>query len=265
MDEMVPKGQEEAGDIPDSSEDLAAMFKWLSLSAAHKFLGRFKTLLEPQEPLEALLSALRSGLVSAQCDDSVPLAKHPGLKMHGMRKLAPREWAEATQLNLWDNAINLRDGSLATDIEVSKYELYNWLSQRTLSEPDFAFDDFEAFAKESGIVVEVSKDGGVKSVTQKRTRQSRGGPKLDASWPDVLIYFMAHALIGAPSVVPTTSKKEISRQILASAATHFPDFEKSLDHVRRAYATTVQEAVASAYALKQKPAPARRPGGATTS
>lgn len=254
MSEAIGQAGEESFEIPSTPRTADEHeIGWIELSTAVRFLGRFKTVLQPQEPQEALLSALRSGLVSARCDNTRPLEQNPRLKVGSSRNMAPREWAEATQFNIWDNAINLHDGGPATDIEVSKYEIYHWLSLRGSHEPDWLFSDFQSFALEAELTIVVADDGAVTALKPKRQGQSRGGRKPDPAWPNVLIYFMAHALIGAPTLNPTTSKDDVVRQILDSAAKHFPDFSKSVDRIERAYASTILAAVASAYEQKGRP------------
>ena len=153
---------------------------WVKLSEALRFLGRFKKVLEPQDPQEALLSALRSGLVTSQCE--VLQRIDHALTISNTRDLAAAEWAEVIHLNFWDDAINLRDGTPVKQIEVSKYGLYDWLSNRGHDDPDYLFSDFNEFAEENGFALTSSAHGQVTAIELTPMRKNKGGRPFKYDW-----------------------------------------------------------------------------------
>jgi len=175
------------------------MSAWIRLSTAHRFLDRFKKVLAPQEPWDALLSALRSGLLSARCDDVEPMAGRPGVLLHSTRSLDAQDWAEATQLNPWDNAINLRSGAVASDIKVSKFELYHWLLVRSDADPEWWFEDFKAFADDNGYTLASDSEGDVAKIVPPIPPKNKGGRLSKYKWDQILIEYLvpATAALGA--------------------------------------------------------------------
>lgn len=242
MDEMAPTGRHEVVDIPGSDHDLSEMSAWISLSTAHRFLGRFTAVLAPQEPWDALLSALRSGLVSAQCDASEPMAGHPGLQLRGTRSLAAREWAEATCLNLWDNAINLRSGAVATDIEVSKFALYNWLLVRSDADPDWWFEDFKAFADDNDYTLASDSEGDVAKIEPPTPPKNKGGRPSKYKWEQILIDYLVPAIY-LGSITKDTTLNELGRQISDSAASGSPDQFPDSDYAEERFAAPILAAL----------------------
>lgn len=227
---------------PRTAMEMASEFNWISLSAAVKFLDRFKKVLEPEAPLDALLSALRSGLVSAQCEASRTMEGSPNIKIHTARDLAPRDWSEATNLNIWDNAINLRDGTPASGIEISKYGLYHWLSQRGSDKSQWIFADFGDFAEECGIELISSDIGQIVAIEIPPVPKNKGGRPFTYNWSPILIRYLVDALYSG-TLTLSTSKNEIGRQISAAAQAasplKFPDWELARDH----WASQIQDAL----------------------
>ena len=245
MDEMAPTGEQDAFDIPESDQDLSQMSAWIGLSTAHRFLGRFTAVLAPQEPWDALLSALRSGLLSAQCDDSEPMAGHPSAHLHATRSLGAREWAEATQLNLWDNAINLRSGAVAKDIEVSKYRLYDWLLARPDADPDWWFEDFKAFADDNGYTLTSDTDGDVAKIESPTPPKNKGGRPSKYKWEQILIEYLVPAIY-LGSITKNTTLNELGRQISDSAASVSPDQFPDAEYAEERFAAPILAALIKA-------------------
>lgn len=180
--------------------------------------------------------------MSARCDDARPMEGCPHLKISTIRDLSPREWSEATNLNTWDNAINLCDGTPANSIEICKYELYNWLSERDTYAHEWPFADFESFAEENGLKLISSDNGQILAVERSPQPKNKGGRPFTYKWPPILIRYLVDALYSG-SLTLSTSKNEIGRQISATAEAasplNFPDWELARDH----WAQQIQDAL----------------------
>ena len=237
-----------APSAPRSREDLAGEFDRIELSAACRFLSRFKEVLKPEEPLEALLSALRSGLISANCEELTPIEGKPGCMIAGQRRLSPRDWVGMTSLNLWDDAINLYNGSPATNIDISKFELYHWITNRAhkqASIPDRIFADFGEFCAESLIKISESADGAVTEIKQPDKLKNRGGGQYQYKWPIILIDFLVPALYKGDITIKS-SKNEIGRQIAKIGAKHNGGVDLDPEYCEKQYSKAILDALAAA-------------------
>jgi|GEM_PF-4087512 hypothetical protein len=218
----------EDGDAPldapeDSDDDLdLGEDTWILLSDALRFLSHFGKDLEPQAPQDALLSALRSGSVTSQCEVLQPTDDDPSLAVVSARRLRATDWAEAMHLNLWDNSINSPEGSPIQGIVINQYDLFKWITERKniysediISEYKYSKIHFEEICKTLPHSLNSGED-------IPRTK-NKGGRPIKYDWSGAYLKVLVRHLYVEGRLSARSSQAEVITMLRDAFATGDPD------------------------------------------